>query len=176
MRNDINKKYLTLGGPIIIPVQCVRVISSSFSKPQLIVPSPTPFWPCSSSSKRRKFRGTTETGFIAAYNRVIHHNSWLKFTRMFAPIQVMARRWYLSMVNLLHYCRIFEFFASGKKFAEYPETNHDIASEVSTIREKTTLFYRLLMTCYNEKYSDLRYPTSVDNLGFSWHKLSNANC
>lgn len=62
--NNINKKYLTLGGPIIIPVQCVRVMSSSFSRPQLIVPSPTPFWPCSSSSKRRKFRGTTETRFI----------------------------------------------------------------------------------------------------------------
>lgn len=63
----INIKYLTLGGPIIIPVQCVRVMSSSFSRPQLIVPSPTPFWPCSSSSKRRKFRGTTETRFITAY-------------------------------------------------------------------------------------------------------------
>lgn len=55
----MNKGSLTLGGPIIIPVQCVRVISSSFSKPQLIVPSPTPFWPCSNSSNRRKFRGTT---------------------------------------------------------------------------------------------------------------------
>lgn len=61
--NDTSKKYLTLGGPIIIPVQCVRVMSSSFSRPQLIVPSPTPFWPCSSSSRRRKFRGITETRF-----------------------------------------------------------------------------------------------------------------
>lgn len=59
MRNNVNERYLTLGGPIIIPVQCVRVMSSSFSRPQLIVPSPTPFWPCSNSSKRRKFRGTT---------------------------------------------------------------------------------------------------------------------
>ena len=54
-----NLGKITLGGPIIIPVQCVRVMSSSFSKPQLIVPSPTPFWPCSNSSNKRKFRGTT---------------------------------------------------------------------------------------------------------------------
>lgn len=91
VKNKIDNKYLTLGGPIIIPVQCVRVISSSFSRPQLIVPSPTPFWPCSSSSKRRKFRGTTETGFVAAYNRAFHRNSWLKCTRMFAPIQVRVQ-------------------------------------------------------------------------------------
>jgi hypothetical protein len=51
--------HITLGGPIIIPVQCVRVMSSSFSSPQLIVPSPTPFCPCSNSSSRRKLRGTT---------------------------------------------------------------------------------------------------------------------
>lgn len=44
---------------MIIPVQEVSVISSSFSKPQLIVPSPTPFWPCSSSSNKRNVRGTT---------------------------------------------------------------------------------------------------------------------
>lgn len=44
---------------MIIPVQWVRVISSSLSRPHEIVPSPTPFWPCSSSSRRRKFRGTT---------------------------------------------------------------------------------------------------------------------
>lgn len=49
----------TLGGPIIMPVQWVRVISSSLSSPQEMVPSPTPFCPCSSSSRRRKFRGTT---------------------------------------------------------------------------------------------------------------------
>jgi hypothetical protein len=36
-------------------------MSSSFSSPQLIVPSPTPFCPCSSSSSRRKLRGTTVT-------------------------------------------------------------------------------------------------------------------
>lgn len=44
-----------------MPVQWVRVISSSLSRPQEIVPSPTPFWPCSSSSRRRKFLGTTAT-------------------------------------------------------------------------------------------------------------------
>lgn len=41
-----------------MPVQYVSVISESFSKPQEIVPSPTPFCPCSSSSRRRKFLGT----------------------------------------------------------------------------------------------------------------------
>lgn len=63
-KGDTNESHLTLGGPIIIPVQCVRVMSSSFSKPQLMVPSPTPFCPCSSSSSRRKFRGTTATCHI----------------------------------------------------------------------------------------------------------------
>lgn len=51
--------YGVRGGPIIMPIQWVRVMSSSFSRPQLMVPSPTPFWPASSSSSRRKFRGTT---------------------------------------------------------------------------------------------------------------------
>lgn len=67
---------LTLGGPIIIPVQWVRVISSSFSKPQLIVPSPTPFWPCSSSSSKRKFLGTTATTIkisVKLINKQKHH-------------------------------------------------------------------------------------------------------
>lgn len=50
---------LTRGGPMIMPVQWVRVMSSSFSRPHEIVPSLTPFWPCSNSSRRRKFRGTT---------------------------------------------------------------------------------------------------------------------
>lgn len=45
---------------MIIPVQWVKVMSSSFSRPQLMVPSPTPFCPCSSSSNNRKFRGITE--------------------------------------------------------------------------------------------------------------------
>lgn len=49
---------LTLGGPMIIPLQRVRVMSSSSSRPQLTVPSPTPFWPSSSSSSSRKLRGT----------------------------------------------------------------------------------------------------------------------
>lgn len=51
---------LTRGGPMIIPVQLVKLMSSSFSRPQEIVPSPTPFCPASSSSSKRKFRGTTE--------------------------------------------------------------------------------------------------------------------
>lgn len=44
---------------MIMPVQWVSVMSQSSSRPQLMVPSPTPFWPCSSSSRRRKLRGTT---------------------------------------------------------------------------------------------------------------------
>lgn len=54
----IFKLVLTLGGPIIMPVHLVSVISSSSSRPQLTVPSPTPFWPSSSSSNSRKLRGT----------------------------------------------------------------------------------------------------------------------
>lgn len=49
---------LTLGGPRITPLHRVRVMSSSSSRPQLTVPSPTPFWPSSSSSRSRKLRGT----------------------------------------------------------------------------------------------------------------------
>lgn len=49
---------LTLGGPRITPLHRVKVMSSSSSKPQLTVPSPTPFWPSSSSSRSRKLRGT----------------------------------------------------------------------------------------------------------------------
>lgn len=67
-KNNISK-YLentqhTLGGPIIMPVQCVRVISSSFSRPHDIVPSPQPLCPCSNSSKSLKFLGTTENNKI----------------------------------------------------------------------------------------------------------------
>lgn len=54
----IRKAALTLGGPRITPLHRVRVMSSSSSKPQLTVPSPTPFWPSSSSSRSRKLRGT----------------------------------------------------------------------------------------------------------------------
>lgn len=49
---------LTLGGPRITPLHRVKVMSSSSSRPQLTVPSPTPFWPSSSSSRSRKFLGT----------------------------------------------------------------------------------------------------------------------
>lgn len=67
--HSIFKEYILFsygvrGGPMIIPVQCVNVMSSSFSKPQLIVPSPTPFCPCSNSSNSLKFRGTTENNTI----------------------------------------------------------------------------------------------------------------
>lgn len=44
---------------MIMPFQWVRDISSSFDNPQLMVPSPPPFCPSSSSSRRRKLRGTT---------------------------------------------------------------------------------------------------------------------
>lgn len=44
-----------------MPVQRVSIMSSSSSSPQLTVPSPTPFWPSSSSSSSRKLRGTLMT-------------------------------------------------------------------------------------------------------------------
>ena len=43
---------------MIMPVHRVRVMSSSSSRPQLTVPSPSPFCPSSSSSNKRKLRGT----------------------------------------------------------------------------------------------------------------------
>ncbi|TNN64957.1 hypothetical protein EYF80_024841 [Liparis tanakae] len=45
-----------------MPVHHVRVMSSSFSRPQLTVPSPSPFCPSSSSSNKRKLRGTFTPG------------------------------------------------------------------------------------------------------------------
>lgn len=54
----LSLQRVTRGGPMIMPLQRVRVMSSSSSSPQLTVPSPTPFWPSSSSSSRRKLRGT----------------------------------------------------------------------------------------------------------------------
>lgn len=82
-----------------MPVQCVRVMSSSFSRPQLIVPSPTPFWPCSNSSNRRKFRGTTETRFTTAYFIVITEMMYL---RDVCDTGYGSRR-ALNMVNLSHW-------------------------------------------------------------------------
>merc|ERR1711892_1653744 len=48
-----------LGGPMIIPVQPLNSMSSSFSRPQLLAPSPTPFCPASSSSNSLKLLGIT---------------------------------------------------------------------------------------------------------------------
>ena len=61
----------TFGGPIMVPIQCVRVRSFSSAKPQLIVPSPSPFIPSSNSSRRTKFLGTTKYK-IYTYKVVIH--------------------------------------------------------------------------------------------------------
>ena len=60
--NPSQETYLTPGGPMIIPVQRESVMSESSSSPQLMVPSPLPFWPASNSSRRRKLRGTTAEG------------------------------------------------------------------------------------------------------------------
>merc|ERR1719357_492155 len=63
-----NRMYskAVLGGPMIIPVQFFRSMSSSFSRPQLMVPSPTPFCPASSSSSSRKLRGITAPPAVVA--------------------------------------------------------------------------------------------------------------
>ena len=50
---------LTLDGPMMTPRQYVSDMSFSSSNPQLTEPSPPPFCPFSSSSRSRKFRGTT---------------------------------------------------------------------------------------------------------------------
>ena len=65
------KVKLTLAGPRIIPFHIRKSMSSSFSKPQLTLPSPLPFCPCSSSSKRRKFRGTWTTKNITQLEGLI---------------------------------------------------------------------------------------------------------
>lgn len=72
---------LTLGGPRITPLHRVKVMSSSSSRPQLTVPSPTPFWPSSSSSRSRKLRGTftpicEKTKQTAAGRTALLHYDW----------------------------------------------------------------------------------------------------
>lgn len=56
-----------------MPVHLVSVMSSSSSRPQLTVPSPTPFCPSSSSSNSRKFRGTFTQWHPA---RACHSGTW----------------------------------------------------------------------------------------------------
>lgn len=48
----------TCPGPMIVPFQYIIMISSLSSNPYEQDPSPMPFSPFSSSSRRRKFRGT----------------------------------------------------------------------------------------------------------------------
>jgi hypothetical protein len=50
----------TCPGPMIVPFQWVIMISSPSSRPYEHEPSPMPFSPFSSSSSRRKLRGTVE--------------------------------------------------------------------------------------------------------------------
>lgn len=49
---------LTCPGPIMVPFQWLIMISSESSRPYEHEPSPMPFSPFSSSSSRRKLRGT----------------------------------------------------------------------------------------------------------------------
>ena len=59
------------GGPIIMPVHLVSVMSLSSSRPQPTVSSPTPLWPSSSSSNSQKSRGTfTPEPVVAAILRL----------------------------------------------------------------------------------------------------------
>ncbi len=66
---------LTLGGPMIVPVHFDMTMSSSSSRPQLILPSPNPFMPSSSSSSKRKFLGTEKK---ITLNISYSHNSTRK--------------------------------------------------------------------------------------------------
>lgn len=63
-----------------MPVHLVSVMSSSSSRPQLTVPSPTPFWPSSSSSNSRKSQRTfTPEPVVAAILRRYRSKSVLPF-------------------------------------------------------------------------------------------------
>lgn len=54
----------TCPGPIIVPFQLLIMISSPSSRPYEHDPSPIPFSPFSSSSRRRKFLGTETRWYI----------------------------------------------------------------------------------------------------------------
>ena len=70
LRLYIRISYIVRGGPIIMPVHLVSVMSPSSSRPKLTVLSPTPFWPSFSSSSSQKFRGTfTDQPVVAAILR-----------------------------------------------------------------------------------------------------------
>lgn len=94
-------------GPIIMPIQCVSVISSSFSKPQLMVPSPTPFCPASNSSSNRKLRGTTET-----------ENYFLKLH------QTNARKTYIFKLYKSGFRFYLDCFTRPKYAKKYPLTTN----------------------------------------------------
>lgn len=89
LRLYIRFSYIVRGGPIIMPVHLVSVMSSSSSRPQLTVPSPTPFWPSSSSSNSRKFRGTfTPEPVVAAILRRCRSKAGPFFT----PLEFLSGR------------------------------------------------------------------------------------
>lgn len=73
---------LTLAGPMIMPVHRVRVMSSSSSRPQLTVPSPSPFCPSSSSSNKRKLRGTLTSTIIT---KMYYRSHFLFTTKYIHP-------------------------------------------------------------------------------------------
>lgn len=58
--------------------QRVNVISSSLSTPQLMVPSPVPFTPSSSSSSNRKLRGTGVRRNQP--NKIFKCHSWIRYS------------------------------------------------------------------------------------------------
>jgi len=111
-------------------------MSSSFSKPQLIVPSPTPFWPCSSSSRSRKFRGTTETTFNAVYRcntmQSVHRNKW-NSRRYRLWDEISKRAWLTFLIAVIA-------FAGGDSHRTWDESRYCAERKTSMSNGRTRLF------------------------------------
>lgn len=78
-------------------------MSSSSSRPQLTVPSPTPFWPSSSSSRSRKFRGTLtpvcgQTHQSNHYTHTCTSGVWYRQANQTVHLQELPEQW-LALVE-----------------------------------------------------------------------------
>lgn len=91
---------------MIMPVHRVSVMSSSSSRPQLTVPSPTPFCPSSSSSNKRKLRGTLTPAADAQHRKKNYNQTNSTFYRICTGWTIFQSMWIIrcNMGSLNYAC------------------------------------------------------------------------
>jgi hypothetical protein len=87
----------TCPGPIIVPFQSVIMMSSPLSNPYEHEPSPMPFSPFSSSSSKRKFRGTVR-------ELVRNQKSMIARYRLMSTLGHRVRKESVSRISLPRTC------------------------------------------------------------------------